>query len=153
MEVLNFSLLTLEFVKYKSELQNNGINFDYHRASNMFQDKVVLQKSNGNQILQFIIEHRKWDRYREFTLNISSGVVHAFQNTNATQYHFRLNPLSGQPMFVNKYESTSSLFNPWENRELPTELNQFGESILQIINSLIQKINIDKVELDSIEKS
>ena len=151
MELLTFPLLALEFIKHQSDLANMGISAELKIAGNMFEDGLLLSKSNAGKSYQFLVRHRPWERYREFSVNLGSPLVGNL-GAGASWYHFRLNPVTGQPIQV-QYSNGSfgSSSNPWLSRDFPLELREFAEEILGMINNLIEKIQVDKVSLDSSE--
>lgn len=153
MESLTFPLLALQFCKHQTELNQNGIIVELGRSGNLFQDTLIVsRKAVDGKTYQFHAQFRKWDRYREFTITMGSTLIGA---QNMTQYHFRLNPVSSQPMrvFYNDQHSGRSAFpNVWSNSsEFPDELRVFAEDILQMINQIVERIQIDKISLDSTE--
>jgi len=150
MESLTFPLLSLQFCKHQTELNQNGITVELGRAANLFQDTLVIsRKAADGRTYQFHAQFRKWDRYREFTITMGSSLIGA---QNMIQYHFRLNPVSGEPMRVHYNSGGSTFPNIWSNNsEFPSELQSFGEDILKMINQINERIQIDKVALDSTE--
>lgn len=152
MDLLTFPLLALEFIKHQSDLANMGISAELQIAGNMFEDGLLLSKSNGGRSYQFLVRHRPWDRYHEFSVNLGSPLVGNL-GSGASWYHFRLNPVTGRPIQV-QYSSNSAFggsSNPWLNKDFPQELQDFAEEILKMINNIIEKIQVDKVNLDSCE--
>ncbi|MEX0597259.1 MAG: hypothetical protein WD512_12265 [Candidatus Paceibacterota bacterium] len=150
MELLSFPLLVVEFIKHQSDLASRGYSIDLRSSSNIFQDQFIIYKVSNSKTFQFMFQHRLWDRYHEFSLNIGSSYMSNIENWQ----HYRLNPTNKQIIQVqrNNHNSRDYSYNPWSVQEsFSDELRSFAEEIVQMINHLIEKIQSDKFLLDSTE--
>ena len=150
MELLSFPLLVLEFIKHQSDLNGRGYHIEIKASTNIFQDQFVISKVINNKTFQFMIQHRLWDRYHEFSVNLGSPFISNL-GSGAVWYHYRLNPINMQVIRVQRSDYNSG-YNPWsQQNEFSGELREFSDEILQMINHLISKVQGDKINLDSSE--
>jgi hypothetical protein len=152
MELLSFPLLILEFIKHQADLATRGYHLELKMASNIFQDQFVISKIVNGKTFHFMLQHRLWDRYHEFSVNLGSPFISNLGSA-AVWYHYRLNPINLQVIQVQRGSGYyDNGYNPWSlQNEFSGELRDFSEEILRMINHLIEKVQSDKVNLDSSE--
>lgn len=138
MESLTFTMLATQFGKNEDRLRNAGFQFNYESNENLYHDVISLTGHDNFKNYYFVIQHRKWDLYKEFSL----------QSTNSERFYFRLNPTDGNPIRMNYNNSSwfgSSLF--------PNDLERFGDEILRILQDLSNKIQQDQLAIVSSENT
>ena len=161
MELISYPLLVLEFIKHQGDLVSRGYHLEIRSSLNIFQDQFVISKVLNGRTFQFTIQHRLWDRYREFTINLGSPYAtnisggSSWGHNATTGYHYRLNPINMQVIQVQRSGSGTDQwgFNPWsaQPHDFSGELRDFADEILRMINHLIEKVQSDKINLDSSE--
>lgn len=134
-------MLALQLLKHQDELNQRGFYVELESCDNLLADTLII---TNNRIGHFyhtytlVIEHRPWERYREFSL---------FINPPTRKYYYRLSPVNGEPIEV-KPHLTSQFF--WTNNQIiPDDLINFGNQTLQLLEELNDKLASDKLYLDS----
>ena len=126
MELLTFPMLVTQLGVNETELQNMGFDFSYSVNDNLYRDEVSINSHDYFKHYYFTIEHRKWDLHREFTL----------QSTNSRRFYYRLDPINGNPIRINKD-------NFYYENEMPPDLEQFAQGVLDLLHEVFNKIQND----------
>lgn len=140
MENLSFSLLALQFFKYQASLVQAGFSFKLEEGTNLYEDIISISYTEFLKVYYFTIKADEWKQYRQFTM----------WNSQTGKYHFRINPVTMQPMRINSTEPIS--FTTMTPAEPPEDLQRFGQAILQIILDVSNRLRNDSLIYNSTKK-
>lgn len=145
MEHVNFHLLLSHlYANHLSLAQSQNLQFSHQPTENLHHDQLVISHPTFFTTYHFATTPHLWDNFRQFTIS----------TPQSGQFHFRINPIdhtlirytppnSPQPTSIWNFASMNIPSIPLQPLELPNDLAQFGEQILNFINTLEQRYRHD----------
>ena len=136
MESLDFNRFALQMYKYGPQLKLSGLEFRLEEGSNLFQDQIILSFSEFLKTYYFSTTANLWDQTRQFSI----------WSSHTGKYHYRINPINWEPLRINVNNANNTVnFNLMTPSDLPSDLNNFGLAIMQLIHQMAHRINQDRL--------